>query len=73
MIGEIGEVFEWLSAATAGWRFLFSRVYREKVLSGWRDESPYSVAWDIICGLAGIALTIALVVLIISLMLGGDQ
>ena len=73
MIGEIGEILEWLRAATAGWRFVFSPAYRDKVIAEWRVKSRYSVTWDIICGFAGIALTIALVVLVILLILGSEK
>jgi hypothetical protein len=62
MIGEFVELVDWLFAATAGWRFLFSSQYRRQVLTGWKYERWYHVASDVICGFAGIAFTLTLIV-----------
>ncbi len=67
MIGELNELHGWLRAGTAGWRFLFIRSYRQQIMSGWRFERWYYVAWDIACGLAGIAFSLLLVVALVYL------
>jgi hypothetical protein len=61
MIGELNEFYGWLRAGTAGWRFLFIPSYRQQIMSGWRFERWYYVAWDIACGLAGIAFSLLIV------------
>lgn len=58
MIGELGEVMNWLRAAIAGWRFLISRSYRRTVMLGWQSERWFYIALDVTCGLAGIAFTV---------------
>ena len=62
LIGELGECFEWLRAATAGWRFLFSPSYRHAVIQGWRAARWFYVAWDIVCGIAGVVLSLAILI-----------
>lgn len=65
MIGELNELYGWLRAGTAGWRFLFIPSYRRETMSGWRFERWYYVAWDIVCGLAGIAFSLLIVVALV--------
>ncbi|MBK8477202.1 MAG: hypothetical protein IPL39_13170 [Opitutaceae bacterium] len=67
MIGEIGETLEWFYAAFVGWRFVFSSRYREKVLADWKGDTWYSVTWDIICGVAGVGFSIAVLALVVYL------
>ena len=55
MIGELCEVWDWIKAATSGWRFIFSPTFRAKTIRGWKSERWYYVVWDVTCGLAGIA------------------
>lgn len=57
MIGGSNEAYEWIKAGTAGWRFLFSRRYRARILSEWGRENWYHVTFDIVCGVAGITAT----------------
>ena len=59
MIGELNELFSWCKAGTAGWRFLLSRRFRAKTLAEWKIESWHYIAGEIICGVAGIALSLA--------------
>jgi hypothetical protein len=61
MIGELNELHGWLRAGTAGWRFLFIPSYRQQIMSSWRFERWYYVAWDITCRLAGIAFSLLIV------------
>ena len=61
MIGELNELYNWLRAGTAGWRFIFMPSYRQQIISGWRFERWYYVTWDIACGLAGIVFSLLIV------------
>jgi hypothetical protein len=67
MIGELGELYGWLRAGTAGWRFLFVPSYRQKIISSWKFERWYYIAWDIACGLAGIVFSLLIVVALVYL------
>ncbi len=58
MIDELIDLFDWMRAVIAGWRFMFSPGYRTQVVSGWIGKAWYHVAWDILCGLAGIVLSL---------------
>lgn len=64
---EALELAEWVQAAGAGWRYLCSRSFRNRTHSRWQQQSRRRVAWDVVCGLAGIALTCFLLYVIISL------
>jgi len=44
----------------AGWRFLFSRAFRQKTLARWREESGLHVMQDIVAGAGGVLLSILL-------------
>jgi hypothetical protein len=61
MIGELGELYDWLRAGTAGWRFVFIASYRNQIISGWRSERWYYIAWDVVCGLAGVVFSLLIV------------
>ena len=65
MIGELNELYGWLRAGTAGWRFLFIPAYRLQITSCWRFERWYHVTWDIVCGLAGIAFSLLIVFMLV--------
>jgi hypothetical protein len=54
MIGELAELFDWIRAAFAGWRFLFSSSYRITKNNDWKNEKTAYIVWDVCCGLAGI-------------------
>lgn len=64
---EALELVEWLQAAVAGWRYLFSRAFRARTHERWRRANRWRVAWEVTCGLAGIGFTLLLIVLIVSL------
>lgn len=71
VIGELGEVIDWFRAGFAGWRFLFSASYRSEIMAKWRVDRWYEVAFDVVIGLAGIGLTLAVAVGIGLLIFGG--
>jgi len=54
-LANLSELADWLVAAIAPWRYILSPTYRRRVHEGWRFESRLYVAWDVICGAAGIA------------------
>ena len=60
----IGETVEWIVAAAAGWRYLFSPKYRKKKKHEWRNEKAFYVVWDVCCGVAGIAFSVLVVYLV---------
>jgi len=73
MIGELGEFIDWLRAATAGWRFLLSPTYRHTVMNRWQSEHWYSIAWDLTCGIAGIAFGVLSLIGLALLMISVTQ
>jgi hypothetical protein len=54
MVGEFGELIDWIRAASAGWFYLFSSSYRRTKNNDWKNEKTVYIFWDICCGLAGI-------------------
>lgn len=71
-IFEAVEFVDWLRAGVAGWRYLFSSSFRAETHARWRQETPLWVLSDILCGVAGIAFTLVIVYLVISLFSGWD-
>ncbi len=65
--GGLSELFDWFRAAFAAWRYLFSSSYRRQVHERWRSEGRFYIAWEIICAVAGFALTIFLGYVLVSL------
>ena len=71
MIGELCELWDWIKAATSGWRLIFSSTFRADVIQGWKSEKWHYILWDVICGLAGIAFSLLPVVGIAYLIMHG--
>lgn len=71
-IFEALELGDWLRAAVAGWRYLFSRSFRIQTHARWRQERRWHVAWDVICGMAGMAFTGLIFYAIVSLFVGWE-
>lgn len=69
---EALEFTDWIRAAFGGWRFVFSSTFRGETRARWMQESWLRVVWDIVCGVAGIAFTLLLAYVIISLFAGWD-
>ena len=46
-IFELGELFDWLINGFAGWRYLFSRPYRQQLHQQWRHQSRWAVVGDV--------------------------
>jgi hypothetical protein len=63
MIGELGEIFEWLMAALVGWRYLLSPSYRKAKHNDWRNEKAIYIVWDVCGGLAGIIFSLLVIYL----------
>lgn len=64
MIGELTELFAWIQAGFAGWRFMFSSNYRERIFARWSGASRWAVLWDVVCGTAGVLFTVGLICLL---------
>jgi len=71
-IFEALEFIDWFRAAFGGWRFVFSPSFRCETRARWEQESWLRVVWDILCGIAGIAFTLLLIYVVISLFAGWD-
>ena len=71
-IFEALEFTDWFRAAFGGWRFVFSASFRRETRARWKHESSLRIVWDVLCGLAGIAFTLLLVYVVISLFAGWD-
>jgi hypothetical protein len=59
IIGFAVEVTDWLSGAVAVWRYLFSHGYRRKIHARWRTEGAARAVLEVVCAVAGLAFTIA--------------
>jgi hypothetical protein len=70
--GGFAELIDWLRGAFAGWRYLFSSSYRQRIHAGWKSDSWYYIAWDLICGAAGFGFSLFLVWLFVGLFAGFD-
>jgi len=46
-IFELGEFFDWLINGFAGWRYLFSRSYRQQLHQQWSHQSRWAVVGDV--------------------------
>ncbi|MFN7944029.1 MAG: hypothetical protein U0Z53_01535 [Blastocatellia bacterium] len=46
-IFELGELFDWLINGLAGWRYLFSRSYRQQLHQQWSRQSRWRVVGDV--------------------------
>jgi hypothetical protein len=71
-LGGFAELLDWLRGAFAGWRYLFSPSYRQQIHAGWKSDRWYYNAWDVVCGVAGLAFSLFLLYLIVSLFAGLD-
>ena len=67
---ETLEFIDWLRAAFGGWRFVFSTSFRRGTAVRWEHERWLRKFWDIVCGVSGIAFTLFLVYVLISLFAG---
>jgi hypothetical protein len=67
---EAPELIDWARAAVGGWRYLGSSEFRSETHARWKDESMWRVLWDVVCGVAGIAFTLLLLYVLISLFAG---
>ncbi len=59
MIVEFGEIFDWIKAAFAGFRYLIFASYREEKHAEWENEKTHYIIWDVCCGVISIAFFIA--------------
>jgi hypothetical protein len=66
MIGELGELLDWIKAGFSGWQYLFSTSYRQKKKNDWKNEKIIYIIWDVLCGTAGIIFTLLIIYLVFS-------
>ena len=69
---EALDFLDWLGAGFAGWRYLASASFRRATHTRWLQESRARVFWDVICGVAGVAFSVLVVYVVISLFAGWD-
>ena len=69
---EALEFIDWLRAAFGGWRFVFSTSFRCETRERWKRQSWLWIVWEVVCGVAGIAFTLLLVYVVVSLFAGWD-
>ncbi len=69
---EALEFVDWLRAAVAGWRYLLSGSYRSDTHARWRQEGVLRVLRDVLCGVAGLAVTVLIIYLVIGVFAGWD-
>jgi hypothetical protein len=66
--GALAEVTAWVEPALAGWRYLFSPSYRVRKHHGWRHERVGYAIFDVVGGIVGVAVSLALVVTAVLLL-----
>jgi len=69
---EALEFVDWIRAGFAGWRYLVSVSFRRETHMRWKQASTVRVLWDVACGVAGIAFTLLVVSVVVSLFAGWD-
>ena len=67
---EVIELFDWVWAGIAGWRYLVSPSFRRETHERWKRQSAGRVFLDIACGIAGVAFTLVVLYVIVSLFAG---
>ena len=71
-IFEALEFIDWFRAAFGGWRFVFLASFRRETRARWQRQSLLRTIGDVVFGVAGIAFTLLLVYVVISLFAGWD-
>jgi len=69
---EALELIDWVRAGLAGWRYLLSSSFRAETHARWKEETVFRVTWDVACGAAGVAFTLLVAYVLISLFAGWD-
>jgi hypothetical protein len=60
--GALAEITAWAEPAAGGWRYLFSDSYRAQKHADWRHEHPGYVVLDLLGGIIGIGVSLAIAV-----------
>jgi hypothetical protein len=58
------EALEFVERAFAGWRFLFSRSYREQTLARWSQQRQMETMQEVVGSFLGMAFTILVPLLV---------
>ena len=70
MPSDAFEILEWIVNAFAGWRYLFSRSFRQRTHARWKSEGRVTAFIDILFGGSGVLLTLVLLWLLVSFLSG---
>ena len=60
--GALAEISAWVEPALAGWRYLLSPTYRARKHHDWRHERVGYAIFDVVVGIIGVAVSLALAV-----------
>ena len=69
IVGVLTEIAVWAEPAVAGWRYLFSATYRHRKREEWRHERVAYVVFDVVGGIIGAGISIAVVAIIVAIAL----
>jgi len=66
------EATDGFKAAYHGWKYVFSKRFRKQINNRWKGLNKFRVIWEILRGVEGIAFSLAIIFVIISLSVGLD-
>ena len=58
MLGAILELGEWVIYGVFGWRYIFSKSYRERTHRRWKLEAELTVFMEVALGLTAVILSL---------------
>jgi|RhiMethySRZTD1v2_1073278.scaffolds.fasta_scaffold4295769_1 hypothetical protein len=68
VMDAFAEFAAWFEPALGGWRYLLSPGYRTKKHDAWQYEHRGYVILDIVGGIVGVGVTLALIVILVLLL-----
>ena len=68
LLEGLAELSGWIEPALGGWRYLLSPGYRTKKHDAWQYEHRGYVILDIVGGIVGVGVTLALIVILVLLL-----
>jgi hypothetical protein len=66
-VAIVGELLYWLRGAIGGWRYLFSRSYRERTHARWRRRNSVYAAVEIVSAVGACAASLCLLYFLVKL------
>lgn len=70
MPAEVFEIFEWIIDAFGGWRYVFSRSFRQRTHARWKAQGRGTAFVEILCGGIGVLLTVFFLWVLVALLRG---